>query len=72
MWDPPRAYTTRAWLGLGVTLDTETTIEADGAETVLKQTKVAVGPLTDDEVKGSQMYGGLDNFEEPLRTWIER
>jgi DNA-binding transcriptional ArsR family regulator/uncharacterized protein YndB with AHSA1/START domain len=71
-WDPPKAFTTRAWLGLGVSLDTRTEIEADGDETVLRQTKVAVGPLTDDEVKGIQAYGGLDNFEGALRAWIER
>lgn len=71
-WDPPRTVTTRSWLGLGVTLDTKTVIEADGDETVLRQSKVAVGPLTDDEVKGIQTYGGLDNFQEPLRAWVER
>jgi uncharacterized protein YndB with AHSA1/START domain len=72
VWDPPRSFTTRAWLGLGVTLDTETVIEADGDETVLRQIKVAVGPLTDDEVKGIQAFGGLENFEDALRGWIER
>lgn len=72
VWDPPRTYTTRAWLGLGVMLDTETTIEADGDETILRQTKIAVGPLTEDEVKGIQTYGGLDNFADALRAWIER
>lgn len=71
-WDPPHGYTTRAWLGLGVVLDTQTVVEADGEETTLRQTKVAVGPLTDEEVKGIQAYGGLDNFEEGLRAWIEQ
>lgn len=71
-WDPPRSFTTRAWLGLGVMLDTRTEVDADGDETVLRQTKVAVGPLTDDEVKGIRQYGGLENFEEALREWIEK
>lgn len=71
-WDPPRTCTTRAWLGLGVSLDTLTVVEPDGDGAVLRQTKVAVGPLTDDEVKGIQAYGGLDAFEEALRAWIER
>jgi len=70
-WDPPRSFTTRAWLGLGVTLDTETTVEPGGDETILRQTKVAVGPLTDDEVQGIQQFGGLENFEEALRRWVE-
>ena len=71
-WDPPYRSTTRAWLGLGVTLDTETVVEPDGDGAVLRQTKVAVGPLTDDEIKGIRTYGGLENFEEALRAWIER
>jgi uncharacterized protein YndB with AHSA1/START domain len=72
VWDPPHTYTTRAWLGLGVMLDTETTITADGDGTVLKVSKVAVGPLTEDEAAGIRKYGGLDNFESALRAWIER
>ena len=38
---------------------------------VLRPRKVAVGPPTDDEVKGIQTYGGLENLEEALREWIE-
>jgi DNA-binding transcriptional ArsR family regulator len=71
-WDPPRTMTTRGWLGPGVTLDTVTTVEADGDEAVLRVSKVAVGPLTEDEAKGIRRYGGLDNFEQALRTWVER
>lgn len=71
-WDPPRLLTTRAWLGLGVSLDTTTTVEADGDETILRVTKVAVGPLTDEEAKGISTYGDLRHFEQPLRAWIER
>lgn len=71
-WDPPRSMTTREWLGLGVSLDTTTTVEVDGDESILRVTKVAVGPLTDEEVMGISTYGNLENFEEPLRAWIER
>lgn len=70
-WDPPRSMTTRAWLGLGVSLDTTTTVEADGDETILRVTKVAVGPLTDEEAKGITTYGDLRHFEDALRAWIE-
>lgn len=70
-WDPPRSMTTRAWLGLGVSLDTTTTVAADGDESILRVTKVAVGPLTDEEAKGISTYGDLRHFEEPLRAWIE-
>lgn len=71
-WDPPHTYTTRAWLGLGVSLDTETTIEADGDECVLRVSKVAVGPLSEEEARGIATYGDLGNFEHELRTWVER
>jgi len=71
-WDPPRSMTTRAWLGLGVSLDTTTTVEADHDGSILRVTKVAVGPLTDEEAKGISTYGDLRHFEEPLRAWIEK
>ena len=71
-WDPPRTLTTRGWLDLGVTLDTTTTVQADGDDTVLKVSKVAVGPLSDDQAAGIRKYGGLDNFEKALRAWVER
>jgi uncharacterized protein YndB with AHSA1/START domain len=71
-WDPPHTLTTRGWLDLGVTLDTTTTVEADGDETVLTVSKVAVGPLTEDQAAGIHKYGGLDNFEPALRAWVER
>lgn len=70
-WDPPRKVTTRAWLGLGVSLDTSTTVEPDGDGAVLRVSKVAVGPLTDEEAKGISTYGDLRQFEQPLRQWIE-
>lgn len=71
-WDPPHTLTTRGWLDLGVTLDTTTTVQADGDDTVLKVSKVAVGPLSDDQAAGIRKYGGLDNFEKALRAWVER
>lgn len=71
-WDPPHTYTTRAWLGLGVSLDTETTIEEDGDGSVLRVSKVAVGPLGEDEARGITTYGDMRNFEEDLRAWVER
>jgi DNA-binding transcriptional ArsR family regulator/uncharacterized protein YndB with AHSA1/START domain len=70
-WDPPRKITTRAWLGLGVSLDTTTTVEPDGDGSILRVSKIAVGPLTDEEAKGITTYGDLSQFEQPLRDWIE-
>jgi DNA-binding transcriptional ArsR family regulator len=70
-WDPPRKVTTREWLGLGVSLDTTTTVEPDGDGSILRVSKVAVGPLTDEEAKGITTYGDLRQFEEPLRKWVE-
>lgn len=70
-WDPPKKVTTRAWLGLGVSLDTSTTVEPDGDGAILRVSKVAVGPLTDDEAKGITTYGDLRQFEQPLRDWVE-
>ena len=55
----------------GVILDSAYAIEPDGAEAVLRVSKVAVGPMTEEEATGVRTFGDLARFEEALRQVIE-
>jgi DNA-binding transcriptional ArsR family regulator len=71
-WDPPRRFTTRGRLHAGTILDSSYDLEEDGAETVLKASKVAVGPMTDEEAAGIRHFGDLSMVEDALREVVER
>jgi len=71
-YDPPFQLHFRGRLDLGTILDTEYTLEAVGEETILRVSKVAVGPFTDEEVAGIGRYGDLALFEDALRRVIEQ
>lgn len=55
----------------GSILDSDYTTEVDGNETVLRASKVAIGPISDEEARSISVYGDLAAFEEPLRRVIE-
>lgn len=70
-YDPPFALAYRGRLDMGTILDTEFAIEQDGDYTVLKVSKVAVGPIDEAQAAGIHRYGDLMNFEEALRKFVE-
>jgi DNA-binding transcriptional ArsR family regulator/uncharacterized protein YndB with AHSA1/START domain len=70
-YDPPYALAYRGRLDMGTILDTEFAIERDGDYTVLKVSKVAVGPIDEAQAAGIHRYGDLMNFEEALRKFVE-
>jgi DNA-binding transcriptional ArsR family regulator/uncharacterized protein YndB with AHSA1/START domain len=70
-YDPPSAIAFRGRLDMGTILDTEYTLAAEGEETVLQVSKVAVGPITEEQAAGISRYGDLKNFEDALRRVIE-
>jgi uncharacterized protein YndB with AHSA1/START domain len=70
-YDPPFQLHFRGQLDLGTILDTEYTLEAAGDETILRVSKVAVGPFTEEEAAGINKYGDIANFETELRKLIE-
>ena len=70
-YDPPLQLHFRGRLDLGTILDTEYTLEPVGDETILRVSKVAVGPFTDEEAAGIHKYGDLALFEDSLRRVIE-
>ena len=70
-YDPPNLYATRGRLRPGTTLDTTYEIEADGEESVLRVSKVAIGPMTDEQARSIGTFGDLRRFEDALRAVIE-
>jgi len=70
-FDPPRTWATRATHRPGVILDTSYALEPDGAETILRVSKLAVGPMTEEEASGIRRFGDIARFEDALRRVVE-
>jgi len=70
-FDPPFHWMTRGRLHAGTILDTTYDLEADGDFTILRTSKTAIGPMTDDEAAGIRKYGDLALFEGALRAAVE-
>jgi DNA-binding transcriptional ArsR family regulator/uncharacterized protein YndB with AHSA1/START domain len=71
-YDPPRGVATRGFVKGGVTLETWLIFEEDGDATVLKQTMVAFGEISDEDAEGIQSHGNLRAVEKQLKEWCER
>lgn len=71
VFDRPHVFSTRGRVMAGTILDTRYDLEEDGEGTVLRMSKVAVGPMTEEEAESIQTYGDLARFEEPLRRLVE-
>lgn len=71
-WDPPHSFMTRGRLHAGTILDSSYRLEVDGDAVVLKASKVAVGPMTDEQAAGIGYYGDLARFEDALRKVVEQ
>jgi hypothetical protein len=61
-WDPPRGWSTRGRLGAGTTLDSSYELARDADAVVVRMSKVAVGPLSDDEAAGIAEYGDISSY----------
>ena len=51
-------------------MDTTYTLTADGDETVLAVSRVAVGPFSDEDVAGIRAYGDIAKFEDAIRAAV--
>ncbi len=71
-FDPPRSFATRGRIMPGTILDTEYRIDDSDGRSVLTVSKVAVGPMTDDEARGIRRFGDLTGFAEALRAVVEK
>ncbi|HEY7043017.1 MAG TPA: helix-turn-helix domain-containing protein [Nocardioidaceae bacterium] len=74
VYDRPYRLCLRGRIMPGSMLDTEYTLEPDGDQgdqTVLRMSKVAVGPMTADEADGIRTFGDISRFEDALRALVE-
>jgi DNA-binding transcriptional ArsR family regulator len=71
VYDPPFHLAVRGRLDAGTILDREYEISADGDFAVLKSSRVAVGPISEQQAAGIHKYGDIARFEEALRKVIE-
>ena len=61
-WDPPQAWSTRGRLSAGTTLDSSYELTPNGSGVVVRMSKVAVGPLSDEEAAGIAEYGDISGY----------
>jgi DNA-binding transcriptional ArsR family regulator len=69
LFDPPLAWATRGRLSPGTVLDTEYGLtEEPGPVTVVRVTKVAVGPISDEEAAGIATFGDLRPYAPAIEA----
>jgi DNA-binding transcriptional ArsR family regulator/uncharacterized protein YndB with AHSA1/START domain len=70
-WQPPNRLSLRGRVMPGSVLDTAYEITEEGAQTVLRMSKVATGPMTEEEAAGIHRFGDIANFADGLRKVVE-
>ena len=70
-WDPPRRLSLRGRIMPGSVLDTTYEVTSDGDGSTLRMSKVAVGPMTEEEAAGIRRFGDIAAFEDGLRAVLE-
>src|ERR1700729_351999 len=69
LFAPPRAWSTRGRLSPGTVLDTEYELtEEPGPVTVVRVTKVAVGPISDEEAAGIAKFGDIRSYAPAIEA----
>jgi DNA-binding transcriptional ArsR family regulator len=69
LFDPPRAWAVRGRLAPGVLLDHVYELtEEPGPVTVVRITKVAVGPLSDEEAEGIATFGDIRSYAPAIEA----
>jgi DNA-binding transcriptional ArsR family regulator len=59
VYDPPFRWATRGRLGGGTILDTDYSLSEQAGEVIVRVTKVAVGPFSDEEAAGIATFGDI-------------
>ncbi len=70
-WDPPHRVAVRSRLHAGTIMDTVNTVEPTKDGSVLRSSRVIVGPITDDQAEGIRIHGDLSRFEDAIRKVVE-
>jgi DNA-binding transcriptional ArsR family regulator len=72
VYDRPHQLSTRGRIMPGTVLDSTYSFEPNGDETVLKMSKVAVGPMTEEEANSIRTFGDVSRFEDAIRALVEQ
>jgi len=70
-WRPPSHFSLRGRVTPGSILDTVYEITEDGEQSVLRMSKVATGPMTEEQAGGISRFGDIANFADDLRKVVE-
>jgi DNA-binding transcriptional ArsR family regulator len=68
VFDPPRRWATRGRLSPGTILDTEYELTEEPGAVRVRVTKVAVGPITEEEAKGITEYGDIRSYAPAIQA----
>ncbi len=66
LYDPPRRWATRGRLMAGTIMDTDYQLTGEPGAVVVRVTKVAVGPLTEEEAAAIGKYGDISGYAEAI------
>ena len=61
-FDPPLAWATRGRLSPGTILDTGYALTEEAGTVTVRVTKVAVGPISDEEAEGIAEFGDIRRY----------
>jgi len=70
-WDPPHRYCVRSRLHAGTVMDTTMTVEPTTEGSIVRSSRVIVGPITDEQERGIRTHGDLARFEDAIRQLVE-
>ena len=66
LYDPPARWATRGRLMAGTIMDTDYQLTEEPGAVVVRVTKVAVGPLTEQEATGIGEYGDVSRYAQAI------
>ena len=67
VYDPPLRWATRGRVMPGTILDTDYRLREEAGAVVVSVTKVATGPMTDEEAAGIARYGDLTRYAPAIQ-----
>jgi DNA-binding transcriptional ArsR family regulator len=67
VYDPPLRWATRGRIMPGTILDTDYTLREDGDAVIVSVTKVATGPMTEEEAASIARYGDLTSYAPAIQ-----
>ena len=66
VYDPPARWATRGRLMAGTILDTDYQLAEEPGAVVVRVTKVAVGPISEEDAAGIGEYGDISGYAQAI------